>query len=875
MQNFRSSTRQLPNIFSSLVIILVSFAAGICWAEHLTFPRNYLITAVFILIGIQLFSHFRNQVWHPAVSRCFLGLLFLLLGLLQNSRLSLTPPAWSDHIYNSIQIQQPGSIIGVLQKCPSVINSSSGSSTRFILKVHSVYLAENLRLESYRFQKATGLVLLTLNGLLPESLKPGDLLMVKANLSRVHTYSTPGAFNYKEYLAGQSVFVRGWVKTPKNIIKVYTTAPPWTTAILVRLRYLPERIRSSIALFLDRTLDQPARGIYKAIIIGDRNDVPRGVLNNFTEAGCMHILAISGMHMGLLALMMFAVVFWLLKRSTWLLLFTPVNKVAVSIAYPPLLFYSLIAGANIPVLRALLMSTALIMAVLSDRPACLLNHIILAAFLLLIWKPWTIYSVSFQLSFGAVIAIALIYPLLSKFVRLGFTLTDTVPQNHTSHNRKRQVMYKLLQEALKWVLTGLTLTAAALLGTLPLLLFHFNRFSPVALLSNLLVEPLICFWSLPIGLVASLNVSILPGLAKVFFSAGAAGLVAAEKICQELSALPYSSLWLPTPSALEITAFYLFLLGLVLGLYFAGRLRCWLLITSFIFLGIYCSAPRLEKIINTDSGIAAVTFLDVGHGAAILLQLPQEKNVLIDGGSAVDKRFDIGAGVIGPFLWKQKLNRLDAVIITHPHADHYSGLPFILTQFRPRELWINGSGDSDSEYQKILSLARKLGIEIKIARSDAELLSYDNTRLSCIHSGVARWSTTPGSEPFSINNTNNASMVLRLQINDKFFLFPADIEAGMAEYLAKSGKNITADVLAAPHHGSPASLSWDFITGVNPDFIAVSSGRSSTFSFQEKSLNELQKQGIKIYSTSKDGTITFTVKSSLHDKIEVNCYQVN
>jgi competence protein ComEC len=157
------------------------------------------------------------------------------------------------------------------------------------------------------------------------------------------------------------------VASPQNIVKYH---PLNTSAIreLHTIRFLPERIRHFIAAFLDKTLKQPARGLDKAILIGDRTDVPPSVLENFTSAGCIHILAISGVHMGLLALVITVALTWLLKRSQWLLLSSlPLRKFVACAALFPLLIYALIAGFNIPVLRAFLMTVVLLLSI-SFRP---------------------------------------------------------------------------------------------------------------------------------------------------------------------------------------------------------------------------------------------------------------------------------------------------------------------------------------------------------------------------------------------------------------------------------------------------------------------------------------------------------------------------
>ncbi len=872
MQSFPNHRPKLLSISPVLCIIVVFFAAGICWAGSLPLQAEFLVYIILVLLGfLFIFRKRLTQQFTPFPS-FLLGLLFFLLGVLQ-AQTHLIYPADPAHIYNLVQDQQQASLDGILLEYPSVALTSSGPETRLLMQLKSIYLLSGRKAQMQRWHSASGKVLLTLNGLLPEGLKPGSRFLAKTDVSRVNTYSTPGSFDYKKYLALQAIFIKGWIESPNDIITIHPAASSWLSATILGLRYLPERIRCHIAAFLDHTLAQPARGLYKAILIGDRNDVVPAVLENFIAAGCIHILAISGMHMGLLALVTIAAITWIMKRSAWLLLHAPVLKIAAAIALLPLLLYALIAGFNIPVLRALLMTSVLTVAILFDRPGNLINHILLAALLILAWKPGAIFTASFQLSFSAVLAIALIYPLLFPLLFQGFPVDSSIASSPGIGVNSPASLLRLLPITChKWLLAGVAITTAAMLGTLPLLLFHFNRFSLAAPFSNLLVEPLICFWSLIIGLIASLFIPFFPFLAKSLFFAGSYGLIIAAKICAFFSAIPFSSLWFTTPSSGEIILAYFILLISVVAMYYTGKPRRYALIMALFCLCSLVTASAVTTAAKQFSGTTTVTFLDVGHGAAILLQLPGNKNILLDGGGAQGDRFNIGERVIAPYLWNQKLRRLDAVVITHPHADHYNGLPFILRRFRPRELWINGSRGHDKDYRELLALAGKLNIETRVAAADTTLFQSGPARLLCLYSGREATHQPDNFKQNRLMNPNDLSLVLRLETDKKSFLFPADISTEMATRLAREGKILKADVLLAPHHGSPSSMSPDFISTVAPDYIAISAGRNNPFNFPAKSFDDLRHQGIEVLSTGTDGTITFREE---HRELRVSRHQIN
>ena len=804
-----------------------------------------------------------------------LGILFILIGH-HHALTHFSPPANQNHIFHQIKQQQTISLYGILAELPAVTNLPSGPITRLLMQVKSLHQDSTLQHKAGKPIRASGLILLSLKGLIPDELNPGDHFLAKTKASQVNTFSTPGSFNYKKHLAGKSILLKGWIDSPSNVLKVQTVKSPAHFPEITSLLYFPERIRHLIANFLDKTLTQPSRGLYKAILIGDRSDIPPPVLENFTSAGCIHILAISGMHMGLLAIITIAVLTWLLKRSTWLLLHINVRKVAVSMALLPLIIYAFIAGFNIPVLRALLMTIIFILAIIFDRPENLVNHILLAALLILAWKPSAMFTVSFQLSFSAVISIALIYPLLHNllFENPHYSLSGITKPDPASNSPPAEPGLTIPAQFLKWLLAGISLTTAAMLGTLPLLLFHFNRVSLVAPLTNLLVEPLICFWSLNVGIIASLLIPLAPSIAGMLFKVGSLGLTISERICAFFTTLPYASLRLPTPSLLEIILFYIFILSAVMFFHLEiSRKRFCLIIALFSFCCLL-TAPAISRITHNASTTTSVSILDVGHGSSILLQLPHNKNILIDGGGAGSENFNIGERVIGPFLWKKQLSHLDAVVISHPHSDHYNGLEFILKHFHPRELWVNGMTGHDPEYQQLLNLANTLNIAIKIPATDEMIFQSGNARLQCVNNGLpAGYSSdrTISSQSQRIN-TNDMSLVLRLETADNSFLFPADISARMAETLVSAKRNLQADILVAPHHGSKSSMSPGFIEKVNPKYIAISAGRNNPFNFPDKSFFDLQMKGIQVLTTGRDGTLTFKEEGNT---IQMGRYQIN
>ncbi len=678
----------------------------------------------------------------------------------------------------------------------------------------------------------SGMVQLTLKGPFPQEILPGDRLRLKAVLSPVSSYKNPGTFDYQAYLAYEGIWISGWINNPPDIIKACELIPP---GLIEQTTSFPERVRFKIITFLNNTVTDRFQGLYKAILVGEQTNIPADLRENFTKTGCVHMLSISGMHMGLLALFFIGVIGWLLKRSTWLILHIPVWKVSKALALLPLTGYAFIAGLSTPVIRSLLMVDVVILATLINREGRLLTNIAMAALAILVWRPTSLYTVSFQLSFAAVLAIALLYEY--RWLRFVFSTSSPL-----------QARYR--DTIKKWLFTSLAVSLAAGLGTAPLVLYHFNRLSLISPLANLVVEPFLCFWSLIVGLVAVLFIPLAPGLASSLFSFGTGGLWVADKLTASMAALPFSSVWTVTPSPIEILLFYaLFVYGLSKQ---SIRLALpW--ITGAILLLIFLPLISImARNIRTDT---TVTFLDVGQGNATVIELPAGHIVLIDGGGFRSERFNVGEQVIAPFLWHRRITKVDDIIITHPHSDHFNGLDFITARFGPERIWINNDANVDPGYQELLDQAKGSGAKILVPGPGTMIYGKNEVQITTIGRLETSDPLPKGPRP----STNDASLVFRLLCGDVSFLLPGDIGNMREKELLADGWDLGATVLLAPHHGDGQANGKIFLQAVAPRYLVVSASRFNRFGFPAPELLTLAKEyGIAVFTTTTDGAITFT-----------------
>ncbi len=819
--------RRSPTLLTGAV---VAFAAGIAGSAFFPCKSSFPLSASGIL-SVAVFLSWRKD--HGA--QHVLLLIFLLsCGFLHGST-HLPPPAQESNLYHLFATDSEATLYGTLLGAPSL----SSDKTKLMVQVDGFITPDNIKQQRNGkevpfsenppyFLHAAGKIELGMKGPPPVDLLPGKKLLARARISHPTRYGTPGSFDYPAFLAQKSIYTTGWIDSP---VLIKTLESPDNPSSLHKLRFLPEQIRHRVNRFLETALPHNQSSLYKAILTGDRAAVNPATLEEFKASGAIHLLAISGLHMGLIAIGLGLVINYFLRRSTWLLLHTSVWKIAALLTFPLLLCYALIAGFQVPVVRALIMTSVFLLAILFDRQWHVPTNIAIAALLILIIYPASLFTVSFQLSFAAVISIAAVLPQIN---------IKGKNNDETTISPIRQKIYSALKGAV-------LLSCAATAGTLPLLLYYFNRFSTLSVFSTLLLEPLLCFWALSLGLISCPFIFFAPELSHMLLNIGAVGIQAADAINSRLAALPFSSVWMPTPTFLQIFAYYL----LFFSLLFLKKKRP-ARITSAICLLLLAATPAFYRSMEQNSQADTVAILDVGQGNAVVVGLAGGGHVLIDGGGAYSDRFDAGRNIIAPYLWKKRITRLEGVVISHPDADHYNGLFFILERFKPRILWINGQGADGTMYAELLDRAKRLGIGVHVPDGNETLLQTEKSRLSNI---------VDYHRKNDITTDNGKSLVMRLDSQGRHFLFTGDIDRQTEKRLVEEGKVAQTDVLLLPHHGSNSSSSEEFLSAVSPYYGVISAGKRRKDRFPAAEvLKRCEEAGLTIYNTAVDGTITFSVK---------------
>jgi len=745
----------------------------------------------------------------------------------------LAPSFPENHVVHFVN-SHPWRISGIVADTPL----SKPRRTKLILKV--------TRLETEKESLSVfGQIRVTVYGT-PPAFERGDALTFKGRIRAIRNFNNPGAFDYKTYLALKKIW--GSAYTTADRLQVVRS-----TAKVGFFREI-DRIRSRIANLIDgietRLVSTDGKAVLKALIVGDRSGITPEWRMAFNRAGVGHLLAISGLHVGIIAATAFWLLRWLLSHWQAVLWRAWVNKGAAGLTLIPVVAYGLLAGLSPSTQRALIMVSVFLVAFLIEQEQDLFNTLAVAALIILIINPPALFSVSFQLSFAAVAAIL----VGLSFLKQGGRKPDM--------SFWRRIVRGLLSMGM--------VSLFAMLGTLPLVMHYFNLVSLVGWGANVLVVPLIGFTIIPLGLLA---VGVYPLSATLALLLWQGCLVILSKVLDLIRIIadwPWAAARTVTPTGLEIACYYALLLGLFLlakgrlAPHAANRaqLARWgkgVLVGVFLITSIDVGYWSYQRFGRSD---LRVTAIDVGQGSATLVEMPGGHTVLIDGGGFGDNTvFDVGARVVAPFLWHKKIKTVETLVLSHPNSDHLNGLPFIAENFNTKEFWANGESADKTGYRKLSQVLK---------RTDIIVPNFETLPRSKVIGGVTLDILYPPRDFLqrrdvdAWRNSNNNSLVLKVSYGRRSVLIPGDIMArGEAELATLKRADLGSSVLLSPHHGSRTGSSALFLDQVDPQIVVISAGWQNRFGFPHPSvLSRYKNRGYQVFRTDQHGAVTIVTDGS-------------
>jgi competence protein ComEC len=315
---------------------------------------------------------------------------------------------------------------------------------------------------------------------------------------------------------------------------------------------------------------------------------------------------------------------------------------------------------------------------------------------------------------------------------------------------------------------------------------------------------------------------------------------------------PFAAVRTVTPTLVEI-GFYYALAWLIFNFRQAHRVRLLLIglaIVALADVGYWAS----ERYGHSE---LRMTVIDVGQGGSTLLELPGGPCVLVDGGGFYDNRFDIGARVVGPFMWKKKIAAVETVVLSHSHPDHLNGLVFIVRNFNVREVWMNQEHADSEPYRDFMEILSEKNIRMVGPKDLVKPRTINGVRFQALYPPVD-FLRRKGEDTWRTKNNN--SLVLKVSFQNVSFLLPGDIEAeAERELTSLACTTLKSNVLLAPHHGSQNSSTNGFLKCVRPDIAVMPAGWKNIFGFpHQNTLKRYQAQGCRIFRTDRHGAITIT-----------------
>ncbi len=703
----------------------------------------------------------------------------------------------------------------------------------------------------------------------------GERVRAVVRLLPPGTYHDPGVWSRADYLLDQGITSTATVTSDRveRLGQAHGTffscrVSGWQHASTTRLLALPGAMRNLPAPL---RLSQDDAVMLAAMVAGDRTYLTHALRVGFERTGSFHMLVVSGFHLAIVA----ACIFWIARRLRMPRVPATVLTIVASFAY------ALFTGFATPVQRSLWMVTLYLLGRLVYRERNALNTIGFAALCLLVVSPRSLFDSSLQMTLLAVLAIAgvaapllqgTIHPYAAAVRDLRLVAVDIKLAPRLAEFR---LMMRMVAERMERVGNGLIawrvfpwcvrfairfaeLVVVSCVVELAMTLsmaVYFHRITIFALPVNLMILPLLVVL-MPAALLTLLFLVVWPAAAVIPATVVALVMHFGIGLVHLFGSMTLGDFRIPNPLLWQSAAFCALLgVAIVLAHESFARGARWMRRSAWVALAMAALAAVMPRPVERPKGALLMEAIDVGQGDSLLIITPDGKTLLVDGGGfgggprQAPQDFDIGEEVVSPALWARGIRHLDVVALSHAHSDHLGGLPAVLRNFRPDELWV-GNNPRFGAYNALLDEAAELHVRVKSFRA-GDAFTFGSTQVNVL---APFREYVPGPEP-----TNNDSLVLRVAYGSTSVMLEGDAEAPIEQaMLAEPGLRST--LLKVGHHGSITSTRPEFFARVAPQWAVISCGLHNRYGHpREEVLKELQDAQVRTFRTDINGISCFVL----------------
>ncbi len=710
-------------------------------------------------------------------------------------------------------------------------------------------------------------------GGLPE-LRCGDELEGPMRMREPERYRDPGAWQYADYLLGQGVSVHASVHAAKLRVTGHN-AGTWGCRVQAAQEWAAGRVLRYVQSRPNRMLPRAMRltnddaGMLNAMLFGDRTGLNHRLRLGFERTGSFHLFVVSGMHLGLVA----GGIFWFARRlrmREWMATFVTILLAGG---------YAVLTGFGAPVQRALGMTTIFLLARLLSRERSVLNALGAAALGVLVLDPAALFEASFQMTFLAILAIAgIAVPLGERsFVAYARSARGIREEWRDSAMEPRLAQFRVMLRVwgegvagllgrwayglpaalVRWSLWALELaligTVAEMVMVLPMAMY-FHRATVFALPANMLSVPVVGLL-VPVAVLTFAAVllspwaALAPGALTAMLLHGVTGVIGRISHAAAADVRVPGPVWWVGVGAL-----------LVWGVcsWAVRRSGRWAIGAAVAMPLVAAAVLWPERAVET-RGEMEVTAVDVGQGDSLLVVGADGRTMLVDAGgpvggvteaAAATSSFDVGEEVVSSYLWSRRIRRLDVVALSHAHSDHMGGMPAVLRNFRPRELWVGVDANSEA-YRALLAEAVELGITVRHFRAgEAFAWGTQGVEVLAPFAGYANAGAPK----------NDDSLVLRVGYGRGSVLLEGDAEGPSERAMLAGGRLRPVTLLKVGHHGSRTSTTPEFFSAAAPRDAVVSVGKGNTFGHPRgEVIGRIAEAGTRMYRTDEFGLTTFLI----------------